>query len=294
MIYITINANHGVDFPIRVMQTMTPNDVTSLLNESINLSSRPDISDDELMLEIHKNISYEYIYNGRLLNSYISLASQGVTDGSRIELISKININNINSNKTSPQVSRNILHLEGDDSSIKNSVYASNVNNLIPKLAEDTERFLKLKILEKKARTFSTQSEKIASLLTESFRIYDGHFSSIERYPRSQISYQRMLQMVHNETEDEPDQEPELVDELNNNENPYILNSIISNENMNKSIITKNTNNEPSTDPLPTLNLNSDCDESEEFDEFIMAPLFESIEQAGKLFAKNPWSEWTW
>lgn len=271
MISLTINANHGIDFPIRVKQTMTPNDITLLLSESINLNyvvNNSSNSDEDLMQVLYKNISYEYVYNGRLLNSYLSLASQGVTDGSKLNIITNINVNTINLQNNPSKASSPIYeHSQTQQSDIQ----VGNVNNILPKLSDDNKKLLKLKILENKSKSFSTQSEKIASLLTESFRIYDSHFSSIERYPRSQISYQRMLQMVHNEIEDEQEVEPES-----------------------KTVIVNNSNKEPSTSPLPALNLNSDYDESEEFDEFIMEPMFESIEQAGKLFAKNPWSEWTW
>lgn len=296
MISLTINANHGIDFPMKVMQTMTPNDITSLLNESINLNGEANNSsntDEDLILAFHKNISYEYIHNGRILNSYLSLASQGVTNGSKLDIITNININTIHhQNNITDQTNHCVFHSTNEDSAQNNSVCFSNANNLFPKLTENSKRLLRLQLLENKAKTFSTQSEKIASLLTESFRIYDSHFSSIERYPRSQISYQRMLQMVHNETEDEPDPEPEMIDEVNFNDLNCFTNGT-NIENGNKSIITDSTK-EPSTSPLPPLNLNSEYDESEEFDEFIMAPMFESIEQAGKLFAKNPWSEWTW
>ena len=107
--------------------------------------------------------------------------------------------------------------------------------------------------------------------------------------------------MVHTETEDEQEPESDITDEMCGNDNNITgsdnvnLNAIYpNNDNLNKSIIINNSSNEPSTAPLPSLNLNSDNDESEEFDEFIMAPMFESIEEAGKLFSKNPWSEWTW
>lgn len=282
---------------MKVMQTMTPNDITSILNESINLNDEANNSsntDEDLILAFHKNISYEYIHNGRILNSYLSLASQGVTNGSKLDIISNININTIHhQNRPNDQIIHSVFHSTNEDSAQNDSICVNNANNLFPKLTENSKRLLRLQLLENKAKTFSTQSEKIASLLTESFRIYDSHFSSIERYPRSQISYQRMLQMVHNEAEDEPDPEPDMIDEINcNNLNSFTNDSSI--ENGNKSIISNGSTKEPSTSPLPTLKLNSEYDESEEFDEFIMAPMFESIEQAGKLFAKNPWSEWTW
>lgn len=304
MISLTINTNHGIDLPIQVQRTMSPNDLTSLLVESINLGGKTHSasnSDDDLISEVRKNISYEYTHNGRLLNKYLSLASQGVTDGSTLILMAKINSDG--SHHKYEVFSQKLFHLEEKETKTKNIIFTNNNANkdILPKLSDDAERLLNLQILEEKAKTFSTQSEKIASLLTESFRIYDSHFNSIERYPRSQISYQRMLQMVHTETEDEQEPESDITEEMGSNENFSDANNansmafVYSNtENMNKNSIITNSNTEPSTAPLPALNLNSDNDESEEFDEFIMAPMFESIEEAGKLFSKNPWSEWTW
>lgn len=111
----------------------------------------------------------------------------------------------------------------------------------------------------------TTFDEKVYSVMLEVLQIHDRFYESFESHKKAQIIYQKLY------------------------------NSTISNESPHKSVTVIPDQKEcASTDPLPMLEPEeqNELTDDDESDAYIVP--FETIEEAGKFFAKHPWNEWTW